>query len=29
MFAKGRDIGNWGADEGDNPNEYTRKRFKS
>lgn len=29
MFAKGRDIGNWGADDGDNPNDYTRKRFKT
>ena len=27
MFAKGRDIANWGA--GDvNPNDYTRERFK-
>jgi len=29
MFAKGRDIGNWGADDGDNPNEYTRQRYKT
>ncbi len=30
MFGKGRDIGNWGADEeGFNPNDYTKKRYRN